>query len=121
MENNIFILVCSCMIPAIMVVLGFIMWRHHPKQINYFFGYRTAKSMLSLDTWNFANEYEGKLWFICGLTLLIPTILLYVVMQDQIMMHSIVIITVQAVVFVLTFIPVEMKLRKNFDDEGKKK
>ena len=119
MENNVFILVCCCLIPMMMVVLGFIMWKHHPKQINYFFGYRTARSMQSLEAWNFANEYEGRLWFVCGWILLIPTVLLYMILGEQITDYSIEIISVQAVVFVLTLIPAELKMRKKFDKPKK--
>ena len=121
MENNIFILVCSCLIPAIMIGFGFMMWKFHPKEISYFFGYRTARSMQSLDAWNFANEYEGKLWVQWGLIVLVPTVLLFIWLQDRMTTISIGIIVVQAVVLLATIFPVERALKKNFDENGNRK
>lgn len=46
----IFLLVCSLLIPAVMIVAGFLMWKHPPKKINGFYGYRTTRSMKNQDT-----------------------------------------------------------------------
>ena len=46
-----------------------------PDQINYVFGYRTSMSMKNQDTWVFAHHYCGKIWYICGLILLVVSLI----------------------------------------------
>ena len=57
-----FILICDCIIPAIMIIAGRMMWKHCPKKINGVVGYRTKMSMINMDTWRFAHDHAGKLW-----------------------------------------------------------
>ena len=61
-----FILICDCIIPAVMIIAGRMMWKHCPKKINGVVGYRTRMSMINMDTWEFAHEYAGKLWWKAG-------------------------------------------------------
>ena len=73
-----FILVCDLIIPAVMIVFGWIMWKHTPRDINGFVGYRTARSMRNADTWKFAHEYGGRLWWRLGWILLVPSAAIHV-------------------------------------------
>lgn len=50
------------------------MFRHCPEEINSIFGYRTKRSMKSIDAWKFANDYCGRLWQKIGLILIVPTV-----------------------------------------------
>ena len=68
-----FILICDCIIPAIMIIAGRMMWKHCPKKINGVVGYRTKMSMINMDTWRFAHDHAGKLWWKVGIGLLGPT------------------------------------------------
>ena len=54
------------------------MWKHCPKKINGVVGYRTRMSMINMDTWKFAHEYAGKLWWKAGVGLLGPTLLIHI-------------------------------------------
>ena len=63
-----FILICDCIIPAIMIIAGRMMWKHCPKKINGVVGYRTKMSMINMDTWRFAHDHAGKLWWKVGTT-----------------------------------------------------
>ena len=54
------------------------MWKHCPKKINGVVGYRTRMSMINMDTWEFAHEYAGKLWWKAGVGLLGPTLLIHI-------------------------------------------
>ena len=49
------------LLPAIMFLFGCIMYemKMFPNGI---FGYKTEMSMKNQDTWDFANQYSGKLW-----------------------------------------------------------
>ena len=58
---------CNLLIPVVVIVTGRIMWKHYPKNINGLVGYRTTRSMKNMDTWRFANEYCGRLWYKMGL------------------------------------------------------
>ena len=61
-----FIFVCDLLIPIIMITAGNMMWKHAPKKINRIIGYRTARSMKNIDTWNFAQKHCGRLWWKIG-------------------------------------------------------
>ena len=62
-------------IPLMMIILGYLFYRHPPKTINYILGYRTRRSMSSQKNWNFANKRMGQLWFKWGWVLLILVLL----------------------------------------------
>ena len=66
-----FMLLCDLLIPALMIICGRLMWKRPPKKINVVLGYRTNRSMRNMDTWNFAHEYCGKLWWKIGWIILI--------------------------------------------------
>ncbi len=67
--------VCNLTIPIVMIIAGYMMYKHPPKQINGLVGYRTTMSRLNLDTWKFAQTYCGKLWVYIGCIVLVPTII----------------------------------------------
>ena len=67
MGFRIFMLIVVLLIPFTMLFFGWLLFRRTPKEINYVFGYRTKRSMRNEETWKFANQYFGKLWYLCGL------------------------------------------------------
>ena len=67
MGFRIFMLIVVLLIPLIMLLFGWLFFRRTPKKINYVFGYRTKRSMRNKETWKFANQYFGKVWYLCGL------------------------------------------------------
>lgn len=73
-----FWLICDLLIPFVMIVVGRMSWKHCPKNINSLIGYRTTRSMKSMDTWKFAHEYCGKLWWKLGWLIMILTALMYI-------------------------------------------
>ena len=44
----------------IFLLAGVIQQRFPPKKINHLYGYRTATSMKSQESWNFAQQYSAK-------------------------------------------------------------
>ena len=114
--------VCALLIPIAMVVAGRLMWKHPPKEINRFAGYRTRRSMKNEDTWIFAHEYSGRLWWIMGLIMLIPSIVPLIpfyngdLMAIGIMVGAIV--TIQCVAIVISVILTESALKKTFFEDG---
>lgn len=118
----VFMAVVSLFIPIIMVIFGKSFLKAAPKEINGIYGYRTTMSMKNQDTWEFAHKHCGKVWFYAGLILLPLNIipLLFVIGKgtDLIGTVGIVICLVDTVLMVLSIIPTEMALKKNFDSDG---
>ena len=71
----IFMLIMDLLIPFTMIGFGKMFLKKAPDQINYVFGYRTSMSMKNQDTWVFAHHYCGKIWYICGLILLVVSLI----------------------------------------------
>ena len=77
-ENMFALWICSLLVPVIVIITGRMMWKHCPKKINGVVGYRTKMSMINMDTWRFAHDHAGKLWWKVGIGLLGPTILIHI-------------------------------------------
>lgn len=118
----IFMTLCNCLIPLVMLISGYVMLKHCPKEINSFFGYRTRRSMTNRDTWKFAHKYCGKVWVVFGTAMIIPSAVALIpfanASDDVIGNVSLVICAVQIVLLVLSVIPTEIALARTFDDDG---
>jgi uncharacterized membrane protein len=53
----------SLILPALMLVLSFLLMKFPPKEINSLVGYRTQRSMKSQQAWEEANRYSTRLLF----------------------------------------------------------
>ena len=120
-----FILICDLLIPIVMILAGIIMWKHAPKQINGLLGYRTTRSMKNMDTWKFAHDHCGRLWWKIGLILLIATIPthlpFYHSSDDTLSALSLIVTGVQLVLLIASVFPTEIALKKTFHDDGTRK
>lgn len=123
MEFWIFMLIMVLLIPALMIAFGREFMNGAPDNINSTFGYRTKRSMMNKETWKFAHIYLGKLWFICGLILLLPSVvvMLFVLEKDVNTVGTVgaIIVFVQMIPMFGTIIPTEKALKKNFDEYGR--
>lgn len=121
----IYMLLTNLLVPLIILVAGRMMWKHYPNEINGLIGYRTNRSMRNMDTWKFANEYAGKLWWKLGWLLLVVSIVAMVpyrnASEDTIGIVVCVICSLQCIALIGSIIPVEVALCKNFDEEGNRK
>lgn len=117
--------ICNLLVPLLMVVFGRIMYKHAPKSINGIYGYRTSMSMKNEDTWKFAHDYCGRLWYKIGLIMLIPSVLVQLPFvkrsTDTIGIMTVVLETVQICVMIASIFPTERALRKTFDKYGNRK
>lgn len=115
-------LVCNMIVPVITIFAGWFMWKHAPKQINSIIGYRTKRSMKNDDTWKFAHNFCGKLWWIMGWIILGVSIVILIPFIDSIYFTIgivvIISVLVQCVILVMSIIPTEIALRKTFYDDG---
>ena len=121
-----FMLVCSLLIPLIMIGFGWRFMKKPPKDINGAYGYRTSMSMKNRDTWDFAHRTCGRVWWIVGWAMLPLTVLAQVPMLrcstvGEIGFWSTVLEMAEAIVLVVTIIPVERALHKNFDKKGNRR
>lgn len=117
--------ICNLLIPVVVIVTGRIMWKHYPKNINGLVGYRTTRSMKNMDTWRFANEHCGRLWYKMGLFMLAFSILVSVLLlrtdDNTYSMISLIFVLFQCVVLILSIIPTEIALKKMFNEDGTRK
>ena len=117
-----FMLIADLLVPLTMIFFGARFEKNAPKEINAAFGYRTTMSMKNKETWQFAHEYIGKLWKICGwLVLLISVVVMFFSCRKDIIVVSIIgglICIIQIVIMICTIIPTEIALKKNFDEDG---
>ncbi len=117
---KIFLFVIDLLVPAIMLAAGYFMHMHPPKSINYIIGYRTARSMRNMDSWMFAQKKVGMLWEKAGLIALILSAVVQIPFLffslDVLSIVSLVLMFAQLAVLLLTIIPVERALKKEFPD-----
>lgn len=114
--------ICNLLIPILMIAAGNMMYKHTPKKINGIYGYRTSRSMKNGETWKFAHDYCGKLWFKWGSILTIPTIIAmlpFIHSSDNVIgIVTLIIESIQIIVLIGAIFLVESALKKNFDDSG---
>lgn len=63
------LLVIPVLTGFIFIVAGFIQLKFSPKKINNLYGYRTTRSMMNQETWDFAQIYSSKLLMKLGFIL----------------------------------------------------
>jgi uncharacterized membrane protein len=124
----IFIMLMNLITPLIMVGSGKLFSKSQPKTINWAFGYRTSMSMKNEETWRFAHEYCGKVWQKAGLVLLISTVIIMFLLllilgyeSEIVGIYGTIIMCSQIVILLLTIIPTEKALRKEFDKDGNRR
>ncbi len=117
-----FMLCCDLLVPVCMVLVGWMMWKHCPKNINGIMGYRTSMSMKNMDTWKFAHKYCGKLWWKIGWIMLVPSMIIhfpiYTASEDVIGIVGGVLVTIQMIVLIGSIFPTEKALKKEFNSDG---
>ena len=120
-----FMLICDLIIPIAMVICGRMMWKHCPKHMNSMSGYRTTRSMKNMDTWKFANEHCGRLWYKMGLFMLAFSVLVSVLLlrtnDNTYSMISLIFVLLQCIILIVSIIPTELALKKMFYEDGTRK
>ena len=98
------------------------MYKYPPKEINWIIGYRTTMSRKNKDTWEFAQDYCGRLWLKIGQVSLILTIIIQIpfvhASENVIGYMTLVVEVIQLVVLLGSIVFVERALRKTFDENG---
>ena len=114
-----FILVTALLLPVTMIAFGAAWKKHPPRDVNGVYGYRTAMSMKSQQTWDFAHQCCARWWFWTGLLLAVVTVLVLVLTEVLFDSHSetalLWLMGVQLVAMLLSLLPTERALRRRFD------
>ena len=117
--------ICSLLVPVIVIITGRMMWKHYPKNVNGLIGYRTTLSMRNIDTWKFANEYCGRLWYRIGILMLIFSIIICLLFfkasYNTAFMASLILIAIQCIILVATIFPTENALKREFPEEERRR
>lgn len=117
-----FLFLMNLILPISMIFFGNYFKNHAPKKINSFFGYRTEMSMKNQDTWKFAHNYHGKLWFIMGLVTLFLSIILFLTAigksENFIAAIELISYTIQIICLISSVVFTEIAIRKKFDKYG---
>ena len=118
-------LLFDLLLPLIMIGFGKSFMKEPPGEINSAYGYRTPRSSKNWDTWTFAHQYCGKIWYQSGRILLRITILalLFMIGQDSDLVETVGggIFMIQAIPAIGVIIPTEIALRKTFDKDGNRR
>ena len=108
-----------------MILLGYFLWKHHPKEISVFVGYRTNYSTKNIDTWNFAHEYCGcRLWtmgWIFELIAFVVNLHVYGIYDGAVEIIRKILPYIEIAAFIVIIIMTEVSLRKNFNQEGERR
>lgn len=117
-----FMLVCGLLTPAVMIAAGYIMRKHCPRTINALIGYRTRRSMRSMDTWRFAHEHCGRTWWRLGWLLLLLSALAMIPWMhsadDAVATAGVILVGAQCVALILSILPTERALKRAFHEDG---
>ena len=78
--------------------------------------------MINMDTWKFAHEYAGKLWWKAGFGQLGPTLLLHIpfygARDNSLGILSIIITVIQLLFLIGSILSTEKALKCNFNQDG---
>lgn len=122
MATWITILITDLLIPVIMIVFGRVFLHAAPKEINFLYGYRTARSMKNRETWAFAHRHIGRIWGILGWILLLLTALGMTLLwgRDEALIGTVgtVYCVLQLIALILSLVPTELALKKHFHEDG---
>lgn len=117
-----FMLICDLLIPVMMIVFGRMMWKHVPQKINGIVGYRTKRSMRNMDTWKYAHDYCGRMWWKIGWIMLPVSAIvhfpLYHGSDNEIGTAGGILCTVQCVALLVPVFLTERALKRKFTDEA---
>ena len=117
-----FVLVSDLLIPVIQIAAGWMMWKHCPAGINNVYGYRTKRSKKNMDTWKFAHEHCGRLWWRVGWVTLPLSVAAHLPFyggsEEAIGNACLVICIVQMLVLIGSIFPTEAALKRTFNEDG---
>ena len=117
----VFLFVIVLLTPLVMICFGGAWQKNPPAEINDAYGYRTKRSMASKAAWDYAHRYSGRIWFWAGLGLVVISIAAMLFFMKAYEHTVLWLMIFQVAVILLSILPVERALKKNFDENGNPK
>lgn len=118
MKNYIWII--SLILPLGIVLYGYLYKNVASKKLSYFFGYKTARTQLSKETWEYANKRVGDIWMKLGGIYTVVVIILLILFPSQREKPSFLVIALALIISMIPFPIVEKELKEKFDSKGEK-
>ena len=119
----VFLIISASLIPAILLLVGVLLRKHPPRKINWYLGYRTARSMKSPEAWDYAQVRLGQLWRRFGLPLWVLSLSAILPLgkaSENLQGAVLLVVTGVQLVAVLAVIPrIEKELKERFDEVRK--
>jgi len=119
----IFMTLMELLIPAVMIGCGIWFMKKPPSKINFLSGYRTRRSMMNRNTWDYAQRYCGRVWIVLGIIMIPVDIIAMFTVSGKTTLEignfSTILLFVQIIPMLATFFIVERKLKQTFDDYGR--
>ncbi len=106
-------------VPVLMLVFGRWMWKRCPKEVGSL-GYKTRRSTRNQETWQFANTYIGRLWWILGwIALALSAVPPLLFLGDETASANLCgkLMMAQCVLLAATIPPTERALKKRFPND----
>lgn len=76
-------LILHLSIGPLLLVISYLVKRFPPGKINHFYGYRTPRSMRSLEAWNCANRYSAYLLIIVSALTCVFQVITYSLLEGE--------------------------------------
>lgn len=108
--------------PVVVLIMGFVMYSNPPKMITrHYYGYRTRMSIKSHETWDYSQRLSAIVSIYTGSIMLIITVIVFIVFlkkSSDYLTAYVITVVIQLIFLFLSYIPVEVALRKRFDKKG---
>ena len=111
----------NLILPIGFIIYGFLYYKFASKKLSNFFGYKTSKTQLSQETWEYGNKRVGEIWMKLGGLYTLIVLLLFLIMPSTREKASIIVVILALVVSFVPFSIVEKEIKEKFDEEGKAK
>lgn len=120
-----FLFVYGLIVSVVLIISGKVLQRCCPKKMNRICGYRSERSMKNMDTWQFAQEYCGRLWWKTGwIALLISLVVLLGVFRlgkNAVVIAAHVLCVLQMILMFVCIYWTERALKKTFSEDGNRR
>jgi len=114
----------NLIVPLVMLIAGICFRNGLPRKVNWWAGYRTPMACKNQETWVFAHKLLARIWIPLGIIFMLLSIGAAILTERDTFALEILpwIAGAQFLAFLLvTFIPTEIALRKEFDKNGQRR
>lgn len=109
-NNQILFCISIVLISAIFIITGFYLKKYPPKEINYFYGYRSKRALKNQEQWNFSQQKSAVELIRTGKLLLISQVFIFFIPEEH--LYTPYILGVIVVLIMLGYFNVVLKTEK---------